>query len=527
MLCPTFICAPWFRGTVQSEADARDRARLLGAASTSAPSRSLPPGSPAATLAHVASRRDFKALDEGLFRGVDLADLPDAVRTLEAEGARRRAWDRVFPLEDQPTHYLDLFEAPRFSNLLLSKWLGYKQRALRIFGSLEAAVSGPFGPELSNGRVKTARSTLSAASSTLNTPRSPLPPRKITSAVSSSARGAGVGVSMSSRNGTLGAGAVSSVGIRHAPPSAISSAKAIAAASRDPSLLGPRPSSPSTLTPGKSLLGLPVQNPPGRPTGPTSARGALDDCESPSTPPCRAADGAPRRPASSLPSTSSSQTPTPRSSGGVSSIRAMPVRGHREGAGKASALRAILSPRTDSGRLDPEMGAERPTAGVAGESNAPPSSSGWHRRYVSSTSSGSVQQIGLRAQPLSSLPAQRDSFRPPVKSVSKIFLTSRVEERVRLRSEFTSMALRAQQQASAMLRSPGGAFGGGGALPGPRTPARSDQPYQSFLTSTGFKRESRVAAESGSNIDRARPGSRGHGSVTAAVSGTSPGPNDG
>ncbi|GLC44290.1 Tubulin polyglutamylase ttll5 [Pleodorina starrii] len=50
------------------------------------------------------------------------AELPEVVLEAEAELARKGSWQRVFPCEEEPTRYLNLFETPRLNNVLLCKY---------------------------------------------------------------------------------------------------------------------------------------------------------------------------------------------------------------------------------------------------------------------------------------------------------------------------------------------------------------------------------------------------------------------
>ncbi|KAG1655472.1 hypothetical protein FOA52_008666, partial [Chlamydomonas sp. UWO 241] len=66
---------------------------------------------------------DAAAID---FRGVADKELPDVVREAEAELARCREWQRVFPCLADPTRYLDQFDTPRSNNIMVCNY--YAQR---------------------------------------------------------------------------------------------------------------------------------------------------------------------------------------------------------------------------------------------------------------------------------------------------------------------------------------------------------------------------------------------------------------
>ncbi|GIL87357.1 hypothetical protein Vretimale_1604 [Volvox reticuliferus] len=70
----------------------------------------------------VVQPKSLHELDAIEFTTLSPAELPDVVLEAEAEMARRGSWQRVFPCEDEPTRYLNLFETPRLNNLLLCKY---------------------------------------------------------------------------------------------------------------------------------------------------------------------------------------------------------------------------------------------------------------------------------------------------------------------------------------------------------------------------------------------------------------------
>lgn len=73
--------------------------------------------------------------------GLPPDQLPDIVIEAEAEYARRRGWQRVFPCPSDPCRYLDLFETPRAANVVLCKY--YCQKAGKEFGWSSGAGSRP------------------------------------------------------------------------------------------------------------------------------------------------------------------------------------------------------------------------------------------------------------------------------------------------------------------------------------------------------------------------------------------------
>lgn len=61
------------------------------------------------------------------FSEVKPEHLPEFIAESEAEYKRRCGWQRVFPCPEAPMRYLDCFETPRLSNLLLCSY--YNQQA--------------------------------------------------------------------------------------------------------------------------------------------------------------------------------------------------------------------------------------------------------------------------------------------------------------------------------------------------------------------------------------------------------------
>lgn len=60
------------------------------------------------------------------FRGIPPHLLPEVVIEAEAEDARRRGWQRVFPCTQQPMKYLELFETPRALSIMLCRYYACK-----------------------------------------------------------------------------------------------------------------------------------------------------------------------------------------------------------------------------------------------------------------------------------------------------------------------------------------------------------------------------------------------------------------
>ncbi len=58
--------------------------------------------------------------------GLACNELPDLVIETEAEYARRRNWERVFPCPSDPSRYLDLFETPRAASIMVCNYLAQK-----------------------------------------------------------------------------------------------------------------------------------------------------------------------------------------------------------------------------------------------------------------------------------------------------------------------------------------------------------------------------------------------------------------
>ncbi|KAG2488455.1 hypothetical protein HYH03_012961 [Edaphochlamys debaryana] len=66
--------------------------------------------------------KTLQELESVDFTGLSTSELPDIVLEAEAEMARRGHWKRVFPCEDDPARYLELFETPRLNNMVLCKY---------------------------------------------------------------------------------------------------------------------------------------------------------------------------------------------------------------------------------------------------------------------------------------------------------------------------------------------------------------------------------------------------------------------
>ncbi|GFR40319.1 hypothetical protein Agub_g857 [Astrephomene gubernaculifera] len=79
-------------------------------------------GAAAAAAAAAVQPRTLQELDTIDFSMLSPAELPDIVLDAEAEMARRGSWQRVFPCEEDPGRYLNLFETPRLNNVLLCKY---------------------------------------------------------------------------------------------------------------------------------------------------------------------------------------------------------------------------------------------------------------------------------------------------------------------------------------------------------------------------------------------------------------------
>ncbi|KXZ45141.1 TTL8 protein [Gonium pectorale] len=97
-----------------------------------------PPGTSGGGFGGVVAPRTLQELDGVDFTDLAPGQLPDIVLEAEAEMARRGSWQRVFPCEEDPGRYLNLFETPRLNNMLLCKY--YAQTS--GVGSLAAGGTG-------------------------------------------------------------------------------------------------------------------------------------------------------------------------------------------------------------------------------------------------------------------------------------------------------------------------------------------------------------------------------------------------
>ncbi|PNH10587.1 Tubulin polyglutamylase TTLL13 [Tetrabaena socialis] len=100
-----------------------------GAQPALAPQRSFGQGGGGAVTA-----RTLQELESVDFTGLSPGELPDIVLEAEAEMARRGSWLRVFPSEEDPSRYLELFETPRLNNLMLCKYYAQLQGGAAVGG---------------------------------------------------------------------------------------------------------------------------------------------------------------------------------------------------------------------------------------------------------------------------------------------------------------------------------------------------------------------------------------------------------
>ncbi|EFJ39822.1 hypothetical protein VOLCADRAFT_108470 [Volvox carteri f. nagariensis] len=70
----------------------------------------------------VVQPKSLHELDSIDFTALNPAELPEVVLEAEAEMARKGSWERVFPCEEDPARYLNLFETPRLNNIMLCKY---------------------------------------------------------------------------------------------------------------------------------------------------------------------------------------------------------------------------------------------------------------------------------------------------------------------------------------------------------------------------------------------------------------------
>lgn len=74
--------------------------------------------------------RSWKEACEVSFEGFSLAEMPACIIETEAEAARCPvSWNRIFPRKDTHARYKKLFEAQRYSNTIISRWLAWPGRA--------------------------------------------------------------------------------------------------------------------------------------------------------------------------------------------------------------------------------------------------------------------------------------------------------------------------------------------------------------------------------------------------------------
>ena len=76
------------------------------------------------------------------FEGLALKDMPACIIDTEAEAARCPSdWTRIFPRNDTDARYRDLFEAQRYSNTVIARWLAWPGRndCIRRARELQAA----------------------------------------------------------------------------------------------------------------------------------------------------------------------------------------------------------------------------------------------------------------------------------------------------------------------------------------------------------------------------------------------------
>ncbi|KAK9805688.1 hypothetical protein WJX72_012081 [[Myrmecia] bisecta] len=62
--------------------------------------------------------------------------LPEVIRVMEAEQSRCGPWQRIFPCTEQPQRYLDMFETPRYNNILAwevqQQWMSKHRHDMRL-----------------------------------------------------------------------------------------------------------------------------------------------------------------------------------------------------------------------------------------------------------------------------------------------------------------------------------------------------------------------------------------------------------
>lgn len=74
--------------------------------------------------------RSWKEASEVTFDGLSLADMPACILDTEAEAARcPTSWSRIFPRKDTDARYRKLFEAQRYSNTIIARWLAWPGRS--------------------------------------------------------------------------------------------------------------------------------------------------------------------------------------------------------------------------------------------------------------------------------------------------------------------------------------------------------------------------------------------------------------
>lgn len=148
----------------------------LGAAPRGGPADSSRPGT-AGKFRNLNDARDAE------FHGVPMEQLPGCVRELEEEWSRasETGWQPAFPLVDDPERHADLFETPRFANIILQRWLLHKLGKLpppssRPASRLGSRPSTPASRPSSRERLTLVSRPSSREKSTTTTTSEPRPP---------------------------------------------------------------------------------------------------------------------------------------------------------------------------------------------------------------------------------------------------------------------------------------------------------------------------------------------------------------
>jgi hypothetical protein len=154
---------PYDREVFEREEEAKRHARLTGL------------GEQESRVRH----RDVRDAQDAVFRGLAPEELPEIVREAEAELGRKGRFHRVFPVPEDPSRFLDLFDAPRYNTTLICRY--YEEK-------LAAGLGRAHGRPVSGRRATSASPSASPASrgtAPLRSPPLSAPPYHATNGIKS------------------------------------------------------------------------------------------------------------------------------------------------------------------------------------------------------------------------------------------------------------------------------------------------------------------------------------------------------